>query len=68
MALYTCYTDCGKWQLEAYNDKDAIRLALYYCHLDGEDFIKSESRKNFAHHILISCMKFTYSRISIYPW
>ena len=45
MALYTCYTDCGKWQFEAYNDKDAIRLALYYCWQWGEDFIKIEGRK-----------------------
>ncbi|MDE6785416.1 MAG: hypothetical protein K2N35_03870 [Muribaculaceae bacterium] len=55
MALYTCYTDCGKWQFEAYNDKDAIRLALYYCHLDGEDFIKIEGRKGFVPYTLCLC-------------
>jgi len=31
MALYTYYTIRGKWDFEAYNDNDAIRLAFYYC-------------------------------------
>ena len=47
MKLYTCYTDRGKWDFQAYNDKDAIRLALYYCWQWDEDFIKIEGRKGF---------------------
>ena len=31
MAIDTSYTDRGKWNFEAYNDKDALRLALLYC-------------------------------------
>ena len=31
MTLYTCYTDCDKWQFEAYNGKDTVRLSFYYC-------------------------------------
>lgn len=38
MALYTCYTDCYKWDFEANNDKDAIRLAIYCCWQCGEEF------------------------------
>ena len=54
MKLYTCYTDRGKWDFEAYNDKDAIRLALYYCWQWGEDFIKIEGRKGFVPYTLTS--------------
>ena len=45
MLTNTCYTDCGKWEFEAYTDKDAFRLALYYCWRDDEEFIKVEGRK-----------------------
>lgn len=55
MKLYTCYTDRGKWDFEAYNDKDAIRLALYYCWQSGEDFIKIEGRKGFTPYTLCLC-------------
>ena len=55
MKLYTCYTDRGKWDFEAYNDKDAIRLALYYCWQSGEDFIKIEGRKGFVPYTLCLC-------------
>ncbi len=55
MKLYTCYTDRGKWDFEAYNDKDAIRLALYYCWQWGEDFIKIEGRIGFVHYTLCLC-------------
>ena len=42
MALYTCYTNCGKWDFEAYNDKDAIRLALAFnkTESDNPHFVK----------------------------
>ena len=55
MKLYTCYTDRGKWDFEAYNDKDAIRLALYYCWQWGEDFIKIEGHKGFGPYTLCLC-------------
>ena len=42
MNEYTCYTNRGKWRFNAYSDIDAMRLALYYCWRDGEDFIKVE--------------------------
>ena len=47
MKQYTCYTGRGKWNFEAYNDKDALRLALFYCWRDDEDFIKVEGYKGF---------------------
>ena len=50
--LYTCYTDRGKWDFEAYNDKDAIHVAIYYCWQDGEDFIKIEGHKGYIPYTL----------------
>ena len=43
MKQYTCYTDRGKWNFEAYNDKDALRLALFYCWRDDEEFFASKA-------------------------
>lgn len=42
MHEYVCYTNLGKWKFYADSDIDAIRLALFYCWRDGEDFIKVE--------------------------
>ncbi len=39
---YTCTTKQGKWDFFADNDIDAMRLALFYCWRDCEDFIKIE--------------------------
>ena len=52
---YTCHTDRGKWNFEAYNDKDALRLALFYCWRDDEDFIKVEGYKGFIPYTLCLC-------------
>ncbi len=43
MHEYICYTKQGKWKFYADNDIDSLRLALFYCWRDGEDFIKVES-------------------------
>lgn len=53
MAEYTCYANAGEWRFEAYDDKDALRLALYYC--DGEEVIKAEDRRGFAPNALCLC-------------
>ncbi len=42
MQEYVCYTNMGKWKFYAENDIDAMRVALYYCHMDKEEFIKIE--------------------------
>ncbi len=42
MYEYYCTTKQGKWKFFADDDIDAMRLALYYCWRDGEDFIKIE--------------------------
>ena len=36
---YTCTTKQGRWDFFADNDIDAVRLALFYCWRDGEDFV-----------------------------
>ena len=43
MYEYVCYTNVGKWKFYADSDIDAMRLALFYCWRDGEDFFKVES-------------------------
>ncbi len=43
MYEYVCYTNRGKWKFCAEDDIDAMRLALFYCWRDGEEFIKIES-------------------------
>ena len=43
MQEYICHTNRGKWKFYAEDDIDAMRVALYYCYLDGEEFIKRES-------------------------
>lgn len=40
MRDYICFTKQGKWNFQADNDFDAMRLALFYCWRDDEDFIK----------------------------
>lgn len=35
---YKAFTDRGYWLYEAQDDIDAMRLALYYCYRDGEQF------------------------------
>ncbi len=45
MYEYTCCTRQGKWNFQACNDNDAMRLALFYCWRDDEDFDRIEFRK-----------------------
>lgn len=40
MKEYECYTNIGKWTFHADDDIDAMRVALYYCYMYGEEFIK----------------------------
>lgn len=42
MYEYYCTTKQGKWKFFADTDIDSVRLALFYCWRDGEDFIKVE--------------------------
>lgn len=42
MYEYYCTTKQGRWKFYADNDIVAVRLALFYCWRDGEDFIKVE--------------------------
>lgn len=42
MYEYVCHTNIGKWKFYADDDIDAMRLALFYCWRDGEEFIKIE--------------------------
>ena len=43
MDEYVCYTKQGNWRCYAASDIDAMRLSLFYCWRDNEDFIKVES-------------------------
>lgn len=43
MNEYYCHTKQGKWKFFADDDIDAMRLALFYCWRDDEDFLKIES-------------------------
>ena len=42
MYEYVCYTKQGNWRFYADSDIDAMRLSLFYCWRDNEDFIKVE--------------------------
>lgn len=52
MYEYICFTKQGKWKFYADNDIDAMRLALFYCWRDDEDFIKVEFRKGCENYTL----------------
>jgi len=56
MYEYICYTKQGKWKFYADNDIDSLRLALFYCWRDGEDFIKVESNFGGKPYTLRLCM------------
>ncbi len=56
MYEYICYTKQGKWKLFADNDIDSLRLSLFYCWRDGEDFIKVESNFGGKPYTLRLCM------------
>ena len=38
MYEYVCYTKQGNWRFYADSDIDAMRLSLFYCWRDNEDF------------------------------
>ena len=56
MCEYVCYTNLGKWKFYAENNIDAMRLALFYCRRDGEDFIKVESSVLSKRKTLCICL------------
>lgn len=56
MYEYICYTKQGKWKFFADNDIDSLRLSLFYCWRDGEDFIKVESNFGGKPYTLRLCM------------
>ena len=49
---YTCYTTSGKWNFYADDDLDSIRLSLFYCWRDGENFVRVERRQGAEHYTL----------------
>lgn len=54
MDNYKVFTDKGKWTIEANDDFDAMRKALYFCWRDGENFSHMESVKfHYTLHISI---------------
>lgn len=53
---YTCFTTTGKWNFYADNDIDAMRLALFYCWRDNEDFDRVESGNYANKHTIRICM------------
>lgn len=55
MYEYICFTKQGKWKFYADNDIDAMRLALFYCWRDGEDFDRVELGKYSKTHTLRIC-------------
>ena len=57
MFEYICYTNKGHWKFYADSDpKDALRVALYYCWRDGEDFQKVVSNFGGQPYTLRLCM------------
>lgn len=52
MRDYICFTKQGKWNFQADNDFDAMRLALFYCWRDDGDFIKVQFVKGCENYTL----------------
>lgn len=52
MYEYICFTKQGKWNFQADNDFDAMRLALFYCWRDDEVFIKVQFVKGCENYTL----------------
>ena len=55
MKEYICYTKQGHWTFYADNDIDAMRLALFYCWRDNEDFDRVELGKYSHTYTLRIC-------------
>ncbi len=49
---YTCITTNGKWNFYADCDFEAVRLALYYCWRDNENFVRVVFRHGAEHYSL----------------
>lgn len=52
---YKCFTKQGEWFFYAYDDINALRLALYLCWRDGEDFVRVVSTDSFKPYTLRLC-------------
>ena len=63
MKEYICYTKQGHWTFYADNDIDAMRLALFYCWRDGEDFDRVELGKYSNSYTLRICQMGSASRL-----
>lgn len=55
MFEYKCFTRQGSWRFYADSDTDALRLALFYCWRDGEDFIKVQNNFGGQSYTLRLC-------------
>lgn len=53
---YICHTKQGSWKFYADSDIDAMRLALFFCWRDGEDFIKIEYGGFAKHRTMRICL------------
>ena len=49
---YKCYTNQGEWRFQAENDREAMRLALFFCWRDDENFDRLEFNRGGQHYIL----------------
>ena len=56
MEKYKVFTDKGSWTIEANDDFDAMRKALYFCWRDSENFRRMESVK-FHYTLQISIIE-----------
>lgn len=52
MKKYKVFTDKGSWGIEALDDYDAMRLALFYCWRDDEKFHHIIREDSFAKYEL----------------
>lgn len=46
MNEYKVYTKSGYWRIDAYDDADAMRKALWFCWRDNEEFVKIVREKS----------------------
>ncbi len=47
MNEYKVFTKTGNWRIEAVDDVDAVRKALWFCRRDNEEFVKIV-RENYS--------------------
>lgn len=53
---YSCYTDQGSWYFYADNDVDAMRVALWLCWRDGEQFDSIKPHDGPSRVLRITCI------------